>query len=497
MAITAKKNKKSGTKILGGLAAIVGALALVEITSGILQGFYTPILTDIARRFGVHDADVNWLEAAQLMFSALAVPILAKLGDLYGHRRVLLGTTALTAVASFAMAVSPSFLTFVIAWALQGAYVVWLPLEVALIYLAARATITGPNAPVEVPALTRRATGFLVAALEAGVIIGALTAGALADVLSLTVILLFPAIAVAACFFAVLFLVPKDPAHTNTRSDIDVAGVVFLSFSLGSLMAGLVLVRSLGVLSVWPWLLVLVALVILIPFVRNERRHPEPIIDIEMLADRSMWPIAMVAGLFGVSILGAQAPLSTFARTNREEVGYGLSLGAAEVSYVIGVYVLALLIGALLYAPVSKTLTPRLALIIAALLVAAGFFLFLPFHEALIQMLGNMVLVGLGSGALVAALPAAAAAAAPKGRTGMATGVTNTTKTIGGALASAVFGVALFQGITGAAVSAGQTAAPLVGYLTVWGLCGATALICALLMLVVPKQAFTQIQVSG
>ena len=69
---------------------IIAFLCLVELTSGILQGYYTPILTDIARHLGIHDADVNWFEAAQLTVSALAVPVLAKLGDLYGHRRILL-----------------------------------------------------------------------------------------------------------------------------------------------------------------------------------------------------------------------------------------------------------------------------------------------------------------------------------------------------------------------------------------------------------------------
>ena len=47
-----------------------------------------------------------------------------------------------------------------------------------------------------------------------------------------------------------------------------------------------------------------------------------------------------------------------------------------------------------------------------------------------------MAVAGLGSGALVAALPAAAAAAAPPERTGFATGMTNATKTVGGAIAS-------------------------------------------------------------
>lgn len=480
-------------KFFGGLAAVVGALALVEITSGIIQGFYTPILTDIARRFEVHDADVNWLEAAQFMFAALAVPILAKLGDLYGHRLVLLVTTAVVAGASFTMALAPGFLTFLVGWTLQGAYVVWLPLEVALIYLAARESAKLSDAAHEVPALTRRATGFLVAALELGVIGGALTAGALAEVLSLSVILLIPAVAVAACFFVVLFMVPKDPAHGRAKTNIDVTGVVLLSLSLGTFMAGLVLVRSVGFTSPWPWLLVVVSLAILAPFVRHERRHPEPIIDVDMLKDRSMWPIQLVAGLFGVSILGAQAPLSTFARTDPAEVGYGVGLSAAQVSYAIGVYVVALLVGALLYAPVAQWLTPRLALVVASVLVSTGFMLFLPFHESLVQLVGNMLIIGLGSGALVAALPAAAAAAAPQSRTGMATGLINTSKTIGGAISSAVFGVALLQGVSNVVVEAGQTAAPLSGYLTVWALCGITAACCAVLLLLVPKRALTSV----
>ena len=61
-----------------------------------LQGYYTPMLTDIARHLGIHDADVNWLEGTQLMLSALVVPAFAKLGDMVGHKRMLLISTALT-----------------------------------------------------------------------------------------------------------------------------------------------------------------------------------------------------------------------------------------------------------------------------------------------------------------------------------------------------------------------------------------------------------------
>ena len=65
-----------------GLAKIVGFLVCVEIASGVLQGYYTPIYQDIARHLSIEDASVNWFEAAQLVVSALAVPFLARLGDL-------------------------------------------------------------------------------------------------------------------------------------------------------------------------------------------------------------------------------------------------------------------------------------------------------------------------------------------------------------------------------------------------------------------------------
>ncbi|MEP6856030.1 MAG: MFS transporter, partial [Pedococcus sp.] len=121
----------AGHGVVPGLATVIGFLVCVEIASGILQGFYTPIFSDIADHLTIQDADVNWFEAAQLVVSALVVPVLSRLGDLIGHRQVLLLSTAVTALASFALAFAPNFTTFLIAWAIQGFYVVWLPLEVS------------------------------------------------------------------------------------------------------------------------------------------------------------------------------------------------------------------------------------------------------------------------------------------------------------------------------------------------------------------------------
>ena len=90
-----------------GLTAIVGFLVCVELASGVLQGYYTPIFSDIADHLGISDADINWFEAAQLIVSALVIPPLARLGDMVGHKRVLLLSTAVTALGSWIVAFAP------------------------------------------------------------------------------------------------------------------------------------------------------------------------------------------------------------------------------------------------------------------------------------------------------------------------------------------------------------------------------------------------------
>ncbi|MDO8383563.1 MAG: MFS transporter [Microbacterium sp.] len=471
-------NPRAGA--LGALASVVGFLAFVEFTSGILQGYYTPMLTDIARNLDINDADVNWLEGSQLMLSALVVPAMAKLGDMVGHKRMLLVSTAVTAAASLVLPFTDSFAIFLAAWALQGFYVVWLPLQIALIWSRSR-SMPGRAS------LTARAAGLLVAALQAGAISGALVGGALIDTLPLTVVLLIPGVAVVLCFFVILFGVKESPEPVGGR--FDTVGLVLISFALIAFTGGLSFLRLNGVADVLSWTLVVLGILLVIPFAMWELRHDDPLIDVRMFRSPALGPVFLTAGLFGVSVLGAQAPLSTFARTDPDVYGYGLGTAGFATSLLIGVYLIGMIVGALLFAPVARRITPRITLMGASVLVGIGFLMFLPFHDTYVQVLTNMVIVGFGSGALVAALPAAAASAAPPTQTGVATGLTNSVKTVGGAIASCVFGIALIQGATGAAVD--STAGSFAGYITVWVVCGATALAAAILLAFVPKQAFT------
>ncbi len=457
---------------------IVGALILVEIVSGVLQTFYLPLVTPIARVLGINDADWNWFEAAQTLVAAVTLPMLARLGDLFGHKKVLLFTIGIVAAATWAVAFAGGFWSFMVAWALQAFIAVWLPLEIALVFDRGRRTGHAASA-------TRKAAGILVVGLEVGAISAALLGGrmfswlggsaALHDALisgvnpasveavtrALTLTLTVPAAVVTLVFFAVLFLVPESEPHSAARA-LDGRGLAMLATILLIIMGGLVLVRFTGAGDWRVWALFALGVALIPLFVRQELRAATPAIDIRVLRSREMWPIQLAAALLGVSMLGGQVPVVAYLGTKPELVGYGFGLDSAGVSLMIGTQVLMMGISAVFFARTVQRFGARNTLVVGASLMALQAVLFLVFTHSLAGWVVAIVLGGAGGGMVVAGTPAVAASAAPAGQTGIASGMTNLFRTIGGALGSAVFALALGAGDTG------TTASPLAGYITVW-----------------------------
>ena len=210
---------------------------------------------------------------------------------------------------------------------------------------------------------------------------------------------------------------------------------------------GLVLV--LGLLALWP-------------FARFELGVEEPLIDVRLLAHGC--PVAGAADRVPVRHVGARrADPAVHVRPHRPR-GDRLRarrLGGLRVHADRRLRDLAGRRGAAPARSSAGSSAPAGRCSSACLLVALGYGLFIPLHDSTAQTLANMAIAGIGSGALVAALPAAAAAAAPADRTGFVTGMTNTTKTIGGAIASSIFAIALAS--TGSIADAEAGPCPAVG----------------------------------
>jgi MFS family permease len=183
-------------------------------------------LSTIAEDFGATETLVAWVISAPLLASAVALPILGKLGDLYGHRRVFLTgfvvSTVVTAATVFAW--DPYSLI-----ALRG-----------LAVMVGAATIPSSMAlinSVHAPSERAKAMGWWSLVAAGSPAIGLVIGGPLIDAVGWRPMF---GIQAALSILPVLaaFLVLRE---TRRRDDVgfDIPGAVALAVGAGGLMFGL------------------------------------------------------------------------------------------------------------------------------------------------------------------------------------------------------------------------------------------------------------------
>lgn len=448
------------------VAAIVGFLVFVELTSGFIQGYYLPLFGNIAAHLRVSDADITWFNTVQTLAAAVCVPILSRLGDIFGHRLMLrIGIVAVFAGALLT-ALAPNLPVMLIGRVLIGPLAVWLPLEIGIVH----SRIQGQSG--------RRAVGMLVSALTIGAVLGSIIGGFLGVALPIVPALLIPAAVVLACAVIVFTVVPEST--TRTRSRIDWLGFVLLAVGMLTILMGLRSAQSAGFGSPTTILTLVAAVVIVVGFILWELRAPSPAINVRIVASRALWPVYATAFLFGITLFGTQTIMTTFYAADPAKVGYGFGLSSNMIGLLTATSSLVAAVGAAIFASIAAKIAMRGVLMVGVGLAAVANILLATGHDTIGLVIASVVLSGFGGGLLLGALPALVAELSPATETGIATGLYNTLKTLGGSVAGAVFAVVL-----SAFVLPGTKASSIGGYVTVWIICAAGFLLAFLLLMLV------------
>lgn len=443
------------------LLAVVGFLVFVEFSSGFLQGYYIPLLDRVRDSLGVSDASIAWFITVQTLTAGVCVPILSKLGDIFGHRRMLRIAIVAVLIGTVLVALAPSYPLVLLGRVLSGPLAVWLPLELAIVHNQ----IKGETA--------RRAIGMLISALTIGALIGTLCAGLFSSILSSTAAqLMVPVVMVAISTVFVFTFVPESTIRTSPT--IDWLGFLLLALFMLALLAGIKVVTAQPGLGA---VILIAAVVLLGVFVWWELRARVPALNLHLLTSNRLWPVYVTSFLFGMVLFGTQSITTTFLAGQPELVGYGFDLSAGLISLVTGANMLLAAVGAAIYSFVARGISLKGVLILGAATVALAQLLLIVGHASLLMVVIAIALTGLGSGLLLGGLPAATAEASPADETGIATGVYNSVKTLGGALAGAVFAVVLGLFIIPEAGASG-----LGGYISIWIICAVATGICPILL---------------
>lgn len=250
-------------------------------------------LGDIARELGERETTVAWVLSAPLLLSAVALPLMGKLGDLYGHRRVFL--TGFAAATVTAVATS---------WAWDAASLIFLRTLAAVVGGATQPTSIALLLGVYPPDKRVQAMGWWSMTGALAPAFGLVAGGPLVDWFGWRVVFLMQA-GFSLIALALATLVLRETRRQ--RVAFDVAGGLALAVGVAGWMVALGRVREVGPTS--PEIAVAIGLGILglIAFVRIERRAPAPMLPLEFLRERN-FSASILAGAFnGGAYMGAFA----------------------------------------------------------------------------------------------------------------------------------------------------------------------------------------------
>jgi len=473
MSTAAKGRTRKEAKRYGPTMILI-ALSISATTMAVMQTVVSPILPQLQHRLGVSSSAIAWVLTGNLLASAVATPLLGRLGDLRGRKRFLMYALGAVAVGSILAACTTSYVMLIAGRVLQGMGGGVVPLALSVVR---------DEFPKERSASSIATIG---ATISVGATFGSVMTGLIADRWDYHLLFWLSAL-VALLSMAMVWRVVPDTAKRR-EGRVDLVGALALSGWLCALLASI----SMGSRSGWGSPIVvgglLLSVVLFAAWIGWALHHPQPLVDLRVMARRPVL-LANLSGIFtGAAMYGASLLFAPFIQSP-SALGYGFGRSVL----VAGLIMLPGTIGNLAAAPVAARLTnrfgPKPALVLGPVLSGVAFLLLVPLHGHwwAFSMVG--VIFGFGLGLAFSAMPALINDNVPSDMTGVANGMNAVLRTVGGATGTAVLGAilgsVLVDSATARAAGVGQ-APDLDAYLICFGMLGIGCLIAALLACAIP-----------
>jgi MFS family permease len=433
--------------------ATLGVLTLACLSYALQQSMVLPPLPLIERDLHTTTTWGTWVLTAFLLVSCVSTSIVGRLGDQYGKKRML----------------TISLLVFLVGCAgCVGAWNIW-----SLIAFRAFSALGGAVFPLSFAIVHEEfprervglGLGVIGSVLGVGAGLGVVLGGVLTDGLGWRWIFVVGTAVALVALVLVHRLVPES--RVTTPSSVDVPGALLLSAGLLTLLIALTeghawgwtSARTLGLFAASPILFTI--------WSRVELRVPSPLVDVRMLANRTVLftnVSGMVVGFatFACWVLVpalAETPRGLPAQTARlVHYGFGDSITRAAL------YLLPASITIIVAAPLTSIVARRTGYkwtLVTGLLTTAGSNSVLAFVQTPRAIIGSQILFGTGVGLAYASMPALITGAVRPTETGVATGLNGVARQIGsvmgGQLAAALLATYIISGTNVPSISGFET----------------------------------------
>ncbi|KES04831.1 transporter [Streptomyces toyocaensis] len=408
--------------------AVVPVLAFAGIVVAVMQTLLVPVIKDLPLLLDTTPADATWVLTSTLLSGAVSTPIMGRLGDLHGKRRMLVASLSVMVVGALVSALTSDLLLMIAGRTLQGVAMGAIPLGIGLMR----------------DMLPRERLGSAMALMSSSIGVGgglALPAAALVAQYSDWHVLYLGAAGLGVLAIALtLAVVPESPVRAP--GTFDLPGALGLS-------AGLVLLLlpvSKG--GDWGWTsgttlgLLGAAAAVLLLWGVMELRVAAPLVDLRTTARREVLLTNLASIMVGVSFFVVSLVLPQLLQLPAA-TGHGLGRSMVVAGLCVAPLGLTMMFTAPVYARLSARYGPKTTLILGLLIIAAGYAGGLGLMDAAWQTVVTSVVLGAGIGLAYSSLPALIIGAVPASETGAANGLNTLMRSIGTSVSSAVVGMVL------------------------------------------------------
>jgi MFS family permease len=426
---------------------VLACLAVAAASFAFQETAVLPALPAIQRQLHGSKSASALLESAYLVIASVAAPLLGKLGDRFGKRRLALVTLAVYLAGAIGAALAPAMWVLIAFRAVQGVGGAVFGLSFAIMR-----DLVGTGGLGSV-------IGVLVGAFGLGMTAAFSLEGAIVSGLGWRWIFWIGAMVVGVSIALVALGVPRSKERHGDRTDF--LGALLLGAGPSAIVIAVAISPTLGWASWGPLLLYGVGVALVGLWILREKHTSEPLLDVSVLARR----VVLLPDLG--SFLGGWAAFSILFLTPRlvqaprhaaaaaaSRLGYGF--GASELA--TGFFLVPFSVGLLIAGPsgglVGRKWGGKWPFVIGMALLAAGAALAGWVHGSRWLLGVWLFIAGLGFGASMGAASTFVTESVPAAATGVATAFLSVMRLVGGGIGSELAAGVLAE------VRVGDTAAP-------------------------------------
>lgn len=430
MTVTAARHEtETDQSSRSGLIVLV--LALCGTSVSLMQTLVVPLLPDFPRLLDTTSDNASWLVTVTLLTSAVATPILSRLADMHGKRRMVVVSLVVLLVGSLLGAVSDSLVVLIAARSLQGFAPALIPIGISMMR---------DELP---PERIGGAVALMSATLGIGGAVGLPLSGVIYDAFGWQAVFWGSVAMAAVMLVLVLAVVPESGVRTPGR--FDWTGAVLMSVALTALLLAISKGGSWGWTSQWTLLSFTVAILFFALWAPWELRTGEPLVDLRTSTRRPVLLTNIASLLAGfamfTNLLVATQQLQI---PTASGVGFGLDVTQAGLAMLPGGVLMVLM------APVSASITrrfgARITLVAGLSVTGLGYVVRVLLDATLAQLVIGVCIVSVGIAVSFAAMPVLIMQSVPIGETAAANGLNTVVRSIGTSTCSATVAAVLAAG---------------------------------------------------